>query len=192
MIKRFTPVITLVALCWLFFAVNNLALGGYLGRFGIIPRHLAGIPGILWAPLLHASLKHLLANTVPLLVLGGILCARGKAEFSVVALTGTLLSGAATWVFARPASHIGASSLIFCFFGYLASMACFRRTFGTLLLSAACILVYGGLLRGIVPTSTAVSWEGHVAGLFSGVVLAWAAAKITPPIPTDTPDSRIG
>ena len=170
--KRFTPILTLVGLCWLMLLINNLLLGGGLNRFGITPRHLAGLPGILWAPFLHGSLSHLLANTVPLLILGGILCARSQSEFVTVAATGVLLGGALTWLFARNASHIGASGLIFCFFGYLASLAYFRRTFGTLLLSAICILLYGGMLRGIVPTSTPVSWEGHIAGLVAGVALA--------------------
>ena len=73
-----------------------------------------------------------------------------------------------TWLIARPASHIGASGLIFCYFGYLASMAWFRRTFGTLCLSVVCILGYGGMVRGIFPTAAAVSWESHLSGLIAG------------------------
>jgi membrane associated rhomboid family serine protease len=179
-LRRFTPIIALVALCWLVFVANNLLCHGYFNQFGIIPRRVQSLPGILWAPLLHASFRHLAANTLPLLILGGVVCARNKSEFVVVASAGTLLSGALTWVFARNACHIGASALIFCFFGYLASMACFRRTFGTFLLSALCIVGYGGMLKGIVPTSAAVSWEGHIAGLAAGIVLAWMAPKFNP------------
>ncbi len=181
MVKRFTPIITLVALCWLIFVGNNLLWHGHLNQYGIVPRHLAGLPGILWAPLLHASFRHLAANTLPLLILGGIICGRSKTEFAMVLAAGTLLSGALTWLFARSASHIGASGLIFCFFGYLASMAWFRRTIGTLILSAVCILAYGGMLRGLLPTATAVSWEGHIAGLVAGIALAWLASKVAPP-----------
>jgi membrane associated rhomboid family serine protease len=175
--QRFTPILVLVGLCWLMFFVNNLLLRGSLNQFGITPRHLTSLPAILWAPFLHGSFNHLLANTLPLLVLGGILCARSQSEFAMVAATGTLLGGGLTWLFARSASHIGASGLIFCFFGYLASLAYFRRTFGTLILSAICILFYGGMLRGIVPTSTPVSWEGHIAGLVAGVALAGINSK---------------
>jgi membrane associated rhomboid family serine protease len=180
--KRFTPILVLVGLCWMMFLVNNIILRGSLNRFGIIPRHLASLPGILWAPFLHGSLNHLLANTIPLLILGGILCARSQPEFLTVAATGTLLGGGLTWLFARNACHIGASGLIFCFFGYLASLAYFRRTFGTLLLSGVCILFYGGMLRGIVPTSTPVSWEGHIAGLVAGVALAGMSSKPVAPV----------
>jgi membrane associated rhomboid family serine protease len=188
-LKRLRPILLLVALCWLMFLINNLFLSGYLDRFGITPRHLGGLPGIIWAPLLHGSFSHLLANTLPLLILGGILCARSQSEFAMVAATGTLLGGGLTWLFARNASHIGASGLIFCFFGYLASLAYFRRTFGTLLLSAICVLAYGGMLRGIVPTSTPVSWEGHIAGLLAGIALAAMTSKPVVP-PQDAPITR--
>jgi membrane associated rhomboid family serine protease len=181
MLKRFTPILTLVGLCWLVFVANQLLWAGQLNRHGIIPRRAGSLPGILWAPVLHASFRHLAANTLPLLVLGGILCARSKGEFAAVTIAGTLLSGGLTWLFARDACHIGASGLIFCFFGYLASLACFRRTFGTLVLSVLCIVGYGGMLRGLVPTDPAVSWEGHLAGLVAGITLAWAGAKLNPP-----------
>jgi membrane associated rhomboid family serine protease len=160
------------------FVVNNLLWNGHLLQYGIIPRHLNGLPGIICAPFLHASFQHLAANTVPLLVLGGILCARSRAEFTGVTVAGILLGGGLTWLVARNAVHIGASGLIFCFFGYLASLAWFNRTIGALLISVVCIVGYGGMLRGILPTSTAISWEAHVAGLVAGVSLAWSSAKL--------------
>jgi membrane associated rhomboid family serine protease len=181
MLKRFAPILTLVATCWLVFVVNNLLWSGHLSQYGIQPRHFGSLLGIVWAPFLHGSFAHLLANTVPLLVLGGMICVRGKSEFVITAVAGILLSGGLTWVFARNACHIGASGLIFCFFGYLASLAVFQRTFGALLLSAVVLLAYGGILKGIVPTSTPVSWEGHIAGLVAGIALAWLASKLNPP-----------
>jgi membrane associated rhomboid family serine protease len=171
MFKRFTPIITLTAVCWLVFVLNNLIWQGQLARHGIIPRHLDGLSGILWAPFLHASFQHLAANTVPLLILGAIVCARSKGEFAVVTVGGILLGGILTWLFARSANHIGASGLIFCYFGYVSSLAWFNRTFGTLCLSVVCILGYGGMLKGILPTMAGISWEGHLAGLVAGVAL---------------------
>jgi len=178
---RFAPILMLVALCWGGFVLNNLVLGGRLNAHGIWPRHLAGLAGILWAPLLHGSYQHLLANSVPLLVLGIILCGRSRSEFGLVTAAGVLMSGALTWAFARDASHIGASGLVFCYFGYLASLAWFRRTFGTLFISAVCILAYGGMLRGLLPNSSGVSWEGHVAGLAAGIVSGWIGSKLRSP-----------
>jgi len=170
----------MVALCWLVFVVNNLLWNGHLNQYGILPRHLGSLPGILWAPFLHLSFEHVAANTLPLLILGVFICSRSKSEFVVIAIAGTILTGGLTWLFARKAIHIGASGLIFCFFGYLASLAVFRRTFGTLILSLVCLFAYGGMLKGILPTSTAISWESHVAGLVAGIALAWAASKLAP------------
>src|SRR5262245_7947847 len=142
MLKRFTPVLLLTALCWLVFAVNHLAFHDQLARYAIAPRHWNGLAGILWSPFLHASLQHLVANTLPLLILGGMLCARGRGEFVGVTVVGILLSGGLTWLIGRQAYHIGASGLIFCYFGYLASLAFFDRKLGSVLLSLVCIVGY--------------------------------------------------
>src|SRR5882724_5472068 len=178
MLKRLTPIFALIALCWAVFVVNNLMLNGHLNQYGIRPRHIGGLPGIIWSPFLHGSFQHLMANTVPLALLGAILCLRGRNEFAIVTMMGVILSGVLTWLIGRNAYHIGASGLIFCFFGYLASLAFFERKLGTLLLSIVCIVGYGGIIRGILPSSRAVSWEGHLAGLISGITLAWLIASV--------------
>jgi membrane associated rhomboid family serine protease len=180
-LKHFIPIIVLTALCWLVLGLNNLIWHGSLTQCGIAPRHLSGLPGIIWAPFLHASVAHLTANTLPLLILGAIICAHSRTEFVVVTVFGIILAGLLTWLFGRSASHIGASGLIFCYFGYLASLAWFRRTFGTLCLSLVCILAYGGLIRGVVPTSGPVSWESHLAGLLAGIALASITARLKKP-----------
>jgi len=177
MLKRLSPVLVLIAACWLVFGANMLLWHGQLNQHGIIPRQVASLPGILWAPFLHASLRHLTANTLPLLILGGILCGRSRLEFIMVVLGGILVGGGLTWLAARPACHIGASGLVFCLFGYLASLAFFRRTIGTFLISLVCIVGFWGMLRGILPTSAAISWEGHAAGLVAGIGFAWLTPK---------------
>ena len=176
--SRFIPIIALVAICWLVLGLDNLVCHGALTQHGIVPRRFSGLTGILWAPFLHASTRHLAANTLPLLILGAITCGRSRAEFAVVTVAGIILGGGLTWLVARNASHIGASGLIFCYFGYLASMAWFRRTFGTLCLSVVCTLAYGGILRGAFPSAGAVSWESHLSGLIAGIVLASFMAKL--------------
>jgi membrane associated rhomboid family serine protease len=178
LLKRFTPIIALTAICWLVFLFDSLVCQGGLDRYGIVPRHLGSLAGIIWSPFLHVSFRHLAANTLPLLVLGIILCGHSRREFVAVTVGGILIGGVLTWLFGRSASHIGASGLIFCYFGYLASLAWFRRTFGTLVLSVVCILAYGGMVRGILPTTTPISWESHFFGLITGVVLAWLIAKL--------------
>jgi membrane associated rhomboid family serine protease len=178
-IKRFTPILGLTAACWLIFLVNNLIFKGHFDQYGITPRQVSSLPGIIYAPFLHASYEHLAANTLPLLILGAIICGRSRGEFVVVTVLGILVTGGLTWLFARSACHIGASGLIFCYFGYLASLAYFNRTFGALCLSVVCILGYGGMIRGILPTSTRISWESHLGGLVAGAALAWLMAKLS-------------
>jgi membrane associated rhomboid family serine protease len=187
--KRFAPILILTIICWLVFLADHFILNGHLVQHGIVPRRLSSLPGILWAPFLHASFQHLAANTLPLLILGAIICGRGIVEFLVVFVAGTLLAGGLTWLIARNGAHVGASGLIFCFFGYLASLAYFRRTLGALALSIVCVVGYGGILKGILPTSSAISWEGHAAGLVAGVILAGLLSQFRKEVedkPTDS------
>src|SRR5712671_4272572 len=102
-LHRFTPVLVITSLCWLVYVVNNLILDGHLSRYGIIPRHLGSLPGIIWSPFLHGSFQHLAANTLPLLILGGIICVRGGGEFVVTTAGGMFLGGALTWLIGRNA-----------------------------------------------------------------------------------------
>jgi membrane associated rhomboid family serine protease len=177
----------LTAICWLVWTLDALVWQGRLSQHGIVPRHPGGLAGIIWAPFLHGSFRHLAANTLPLLILGGILCGRSKTEFAVVTVGGILLGGMLTWLIGRSACHIGASGLIFCYFGYLASLALFRRTFGAFCLSVVCILGYGGMIRGILPAATGISWESHLAGLVAGIALASLTSQLrkTPRAPAD-------
>ena len=177
MLRRFTPILLLVATCWVVFFVNVFLFQGQLNHFGIIPRQVYGLPGILCSPFLHASFQHLAANTLPLLVLGAILCSRRPGEFLAVTLAGIPLTGGLIWLLARNANHIGASSLVFCYFGYLTALAWFHRTFFTVVVAVLCFFAYGGMLVGIVPNAGPISWEGHLAGLLTGIFLARLAPR---------------
>src|SRR6185503_14624171 len=105
LLKRLVPVLGLVAICWAVFFLNNVMLNGQLNQYGIRPRYVRSFPGIFCAPFLHGSLQHLLANTLPLTVLGAILCLRGRSEFGIVTVSGIVLSGGLTWLIGRNAYH---------------------------------------------------------------------------------------
>jgi membrane associated rhomboid family serine protease len=171
--KRVYPVLGFAGLCWLVYLVNNLILQGRFSHLGIVPRTISGLSGVLLAPLLHASFHHLLANTVPLLILGTIISLRSPATYISITIGGTILSGALTWLLARHGCHIGASGLIFCYFGYVMGHAWFQRSILNILLAFACGFIYGGLIWGLSPFQSGVSWEAHGAGLVAGVFLAW-------------------
>ena len=160
-----------VAVIWVLTAVNVVA-GDRLDDYGIVPRTADGLWGIPLAPFLHAGFGHALSNTVPLLMLGGLVAARGWQVMLGVTLFVVLLGGAGVWLVARGGSHVGASGLVFGYFGYLVARGWYDRRIVSILIAVVVMVVYGGLLFGVLPTGGRVSWEGHLTGLIAGVLAA--------------------
>ncbi|MDQ7076151.1 MAG: rhomboid family intramembrane serine protease [Gammaproteobacteria bacterium] len=165
------PLLYFIALLWLIEIINTL-LGHRLNTWGILPRQLAGLPGILLWPLLHGGFFHLISNTVPLLILGYLVSLRGTKNFVHLTLFITLTSGLGVWLFARTAWHVGASGLIFGFFGYLLARGWFERSLKSAAIALLVAVVYGSLIFGVLPRGGQVSWEGHLFGLLAGVLAA--------------------
>lgn len=180
-----------VALLWAIHLVNAVIFGGDLAAFGVAPRTLSGLRGILFAPFLHGSFGHLAANTVPLLVLGWFVMLRRKRDLLYVSALSALVGGLGTWLIApSPSVHIGASGLIFGYLGYLLSRGIFERRFWSIVGSLAVFLLYGGALFGIFPGEVGISWQGHLFGLVGGV-LAARALKSKPDGATPAPKKRV-
>lgn len=162
---------------WIVEGADQAVLDQRLDQAGIVPRELDGLPGVLWAPFLHYGFGHLLANTVPLLVLGGLVAIKGTTRFLEVTIGVILLGGLGTWLFGRTGVHLGASGVVFGYFGYLVAAALFERKLRSILLGLTALVLYGGLVWGVVPTTERVSWEGHLAGLVAGVFVAWYVTR---------------
>ena len=162
-----------VAVLWIVQIVDEVALSDRLQNDGIYPRNLGGLDGIVWAPFLHAGFDHLISNTLPFLVLGGLVMTQGKRRWIEVTVGVILIGGLLTWIFGRTANHIGASGVVFGYFGYLIGWAVFRRSLAAFVTAAVALLLYGGLVFGLAPRA-AMSWEGHLFGALSGL----AAARI--------------
>ena len=169
---RFMPLIFLLAVIWLVEAFN-LVVGHGFASWGILPRHLTGLIGIPLAPFIHGSLLHAISNTVPLIVLGGLVLMARQDRFWEATILIVFLSGALVWVFARGDYHIGASGLVFGYFGILLGRAAFERSILSFVFAAITIALYGGLIWGILPTRSYISFEAHLSGLIAGVVVAW-------------------
>jgi membrane associated rhomboid family serine protease len=165
-----------VAAMWVVEAVDQVLLDEALDRHGIRPRRLTGLDGVLWAPFLHSGWAHLIANTLPFLVLGGLVAMKGRPRFVAVALGVTVLGGLAVWALGRDAVHIGASGVVFGFLGYLVGAAVFERRLLAIVLGAAAVALYGGLVWGLLPTP-GVSWESHLFGGAAGVAVASQVAR---------------
>lgn len=152
-------------------AVNTL-MDHRISQFGIVPRTAEGLRGIPLSPFLHASFGHLLSNTVPMAMLGGVIAIQGRWALVRVSAIVVLVSGPTVWLVARPGIHVGASGLVFGYFGYLVARGWYRRSLSAALVAVLVAFFYGGLIFGVLPTGGFVSWEGHLAGLVAGVFAA--------------------
>jgi len=171
----------LVALMWAIEIIDQLP-GMNLDMYGIIPRRVIGLRGILFAPFLHGNFPHLIANTVPFLTLGWLVMLRRTSDFWIVSAIAALIGGLGTWLIAPSFSvHIGASGVIFGYLGFLISRGYFERNFASIALSLTVGVLYGGLLWGVLPQQPGISWQGHLFGFIGGVVAARILAAPKPP-----------
>jgi membrane associated rhomboid family serine protease len=163
-----------ILLIWLLEIIDWLFLDGSLDRLGIKPRTLSGLRGILFMPFLHKGFGHLLANTVPFLVLGALVMMHGINRFFIVSGLVMVIGGVGVWIFGSSGSvHIGASGIIFGYFGFLLTSAYFERSMRSIIIAFAVLVFYGGILWGLLPFWLGVSWLGHLFGFVGGVLAAY-------------------
>jgi membrane associated rhomboid family serine protease len=155
----------------------DTVLGGALDQDGIRPRQLDGLDGVLWAPLLHAGWPHLVANTVPVLVLGFFALAGGIGQFVAVTATVWLVGGLGTWLTGSPGVHLGASVLVFGWLVFLLVRGFFARSLIQILLAVVLFGLWGGVLWGVLPGAAGISWQGHLFGAVGGLLAAWLVAR---------------
>nr|VFJ95678.1 MAG: Rhomboid family protein [Candidatus Kentron sp. H]VFJ96523.1 MAG: Rhomboid family protein [Candidatus Kentron sp. H]VFK02448.1 MAG: Rhomboid family protein [Candidatus Kentron sp. H] len=168
---RFGPVILFVILIWVI-EIVNLFTGHGLSALGILPRTPQGLMGIPLSPFLHAGLMHAALNTVPLLVLGALVSLRGVGTWLMASGIIVFIGGGAVWLLGRESYHIGASGLVFGYFGFLVGRVWYDRRLASLAVAVITVLLYGGLIWGVLPTRWHVSWEGHLFGLIAGIIAA--------------------
>ena len=162
----------LVILLWTIEAIDWL-LPLPLDIYGIIPRTEIGLRGIFLAPFLHGNFAHLAANTAPLVVFGWLILLAGVGDFFFVSAVAMLISGAGTWLIGPPNSvHIGASGVIFGYFGFLLLRGLFDRSPMSIILSLIVGFLYGGFIWGVLPNQPGISWQGHLFGFLGGVLAA--------------------
>lgn len=175
---NFWFVATLVGILWGIHIINAL-LGYRLNWWGIYPRHARGLIGIIFSPFLHRDINHLLLNSVPLFVLL-LLLPLGLGtdplhyKFYVVTVLIVIIGGFLLWLVGRRGIHIGASSLVMGYWGFLLANAYWQRTALAILLAVLCLYYLGGLVVSLFPSSQRVSWEGHVCGFLGGAVSAYS------------------
>jgi membrane associated rhomboid family serine protease len=175
---------SVVALLWVIEGVDA-ALGQAFDVYGIIPRSIVGLRGVFFAPFLHGGFAHLIANTVPLCVLGWLIMLRETRDFFIVWAVSAVVGGLGTWLIAPAASvHIGASGVIFGFLGYLLARGWFERKPLSIALAAVVGFFYGGAIFGVLPGQVGISWQGHLFGFLGGILAArWMTRPAQPRLP---------
>jgi membrane associated rhomboid family serine protease len=154
--------------------IVDYVYSAHLDRFGIIAHEPDGLDGILFAPFLHAGFPHLIANSVPLLILGFLAALRGVGRFLAATLIIMVVSGLGVWLLSPPDTlTLGASGLVFGYFGYVVARGLFDRRAVDIVLAVVVAVLYYSILWGALPSQPGISWQGHLFGLIGGILAAW-------------------
>lgn len=167
----------LLAVMWVVEVLDFLLPVVDLDQFGIRPRTGRGLLGVMLSPFLHAGFGHLISNSLPFLLLGGLVMTGGRRQFLLLSSWVTVMGGAGVWLLGGSRTvHLGASLLIFGYLGFLLTRGIVERSVGGILLSLALLFGYGGMLYGVLPGQPGISWLGHLCGFLAGTAGAWLLA----------------
>ncbi len=157
--------------------VINLVSGRMLNQFAILPRETSHLSGIVISPFLHGSLWHYLSNIVPVCLFSYFLLQWGKPRYFTVSAFIIVVTGLLVWLLGRSAFHLGASGLIYGYFGFLLVAGFLSKKPRLILISIVVGFFYGGMIFGVLPLKSFISWESHLFGLLSGFAAAMIWAK---------------
>lgn len=169
--QRLTILFTFISSVWFLSVFELYFYPGYIIP-ALVPRTIYGLWGILTMPFVHGNMAHLISNTVPLLIFGWLILNRGVDYFIKTTMVVILLGGSLLWLFGREAAHIGASGIVFGYFGFLVARSFYDKSPGSIVIALAIIFFYGGIIWGVLPTIGPISWEAHLFGLLAGVTAA--------------------
>jgi membrane associated rhomboid family serine protease len=175
MIKRLIPTeaLWITAIMWVVFIVDAILINTNFDHFGIQPRSLNGLLGIVFAPFLHANLVHIISNTLPLIIIPSMLrLSIGSSRLSLVMVLSVIGSGVGTWLFSTADVVVGASGLIYGLIGFLFANAYFNPSVRSWLIALIAFILYGSTLLSLFSFQPYVSWAGHAWGFISGVLIA--------------------
>lgn len=163
--------ICFVLLIWLVFWFE-VRFGFNFKVYGVLPRSLTGLRGVVLSPFIHGDIQHLYHNTIPLFVLSAAMFYFYRPIVWRVLGYGIVLSGVLTWCIGRPSYHIGASGLIYVLVSFIFFKGVFARHFRLIALSLLMVFLYGSMIWYTMPIEDGISWEGHLSGLITGLIFA--------------------
>jgi membrane associated rhomboid family serine protease len=179
----------LVVVLWLIKLVE-FEYGLDFSDWGVYPREISGLRGIIFSPFIHSNFEHLAANSLPLLILTFSLFFFYRKSSYIILILIYLLSGLFVWLGGREAMHIGASGIIYGLAAFLFLSGVISYNIRLLTISLIVALLYGGLIWGIFPVKPEISWESHLWGGISGFVLAWLFRHSAPPKQVEDEDNE--
>jgi len=141
-------------------------------KFGVLPRKLTGLKGVLFSPFIHSGISHLFNNSIPLAVLLSALMYFYQKVYLNILLIGGVLTGLLTWIIAREAYHIGASGIVYLLFSFIFFSGIIKKQFQLVAVSLIVIFLYGSMIWYVLPIKEGISWEGHLSGFVVGLVFA--------------------
>ena len=165
-----------VGLFWIVEIVEQ-TLGYSFVTLGIFPLNLKGLPGILFSPFIHSGFKHLFSNSVPFFILMFALVYFYRRISYRIFFWLYILAGTFVWFLGREAWHIGASGVVYAMAAFHFVSGIIRNDLRLLTLSVTVVFLYGGLVWGMLPIDPEISWEGHLWGAVSGVIMALVYRK---------------
>ena len=169
--------LAVVALLWVIFLADWFMPADFR-LYGLRPRRVDGLAGIVFSPFLHADFRHLLSNSGALLVLLAVALSLDRKWTAEAVAIIILCGGGGVWLFGRPNTvHIGASGVIFGLIGFLVFIGLFQRRWKTLAVSLLVAALYGGVVLTLFSYASGVSWSGHFWGFAAGVLAAWWLRK---------------
>jgi len=173
----------LVFAIWLVYWIE-VQFGFNFNKYGIYPKTIKGLRGIIFSPFLHSDTSHLFNNSVPLAVLTAALFFFYRKVAYKIIIFGTLLTGFLTWILAKDSYHIGASGVVYLLFSFVFFSGIFRKYYRLIALSLAVIFLYGSMIWYVFPIKDHMSWEGHLSGFLVGLLFAFVYRKIGHQKPT--------
>ncbi len=174
--KSASFLITMVVVIWIVQVINYL-LAYQLNQYGIYPRQLESLPGVLLAPFLHGSFVHISSNTGIYLILGGLAALSGYQRLRFLTLFVIVVGGLLVWWFGRSNYHVGLSGVIFGYWGYVVFNGFAEKSFKAITVSVIAIFFYGGMFFGLLPLESRISFESHLFGAIAGLLYCYISRR---------------
>jgi membrane associated rhomboid family serine protease len=166
----FIPILYVVGIWFVYWVEIYFNIN--FNKYGVLPRDLIGLRGVVFTHFIHSDAKHLFNNSIPLFVLLLSIFYFYRDIAYKVLFVGGLLSGLLTWVIARDSYHIGASGIVYLLFSFIFFSGIIRKHYRLVALSFMVIFLYGSMIWYVLPIKEGMSWEGHLSGLLIGLCFA--------------------